>query len=284
MMRKYLFHKIMGFTLILAGFLACTAEQDVEPIVGTDNYPVATFTPSSASTSLAEGDTLIYSISTDIPIDRSITFNGVVKGGTATDGSDYIIEPAVLAPYTKSVDMYIIANEDDVPEANETVQFEIGAYSIADRYLLNPTTVKPVVNLTLANVNDPTLLTVLFEWPDHDTDIDIVVWSDTEDYPQTEWSDAGATTANPETDKSIWLSDPVGTYYINIMDWGAETFTYKFTLGHPDGSTQIIEGTFDTSDYTQYTEDVWTAWGGGYSSYRVLQVVNDGTSFVVTKL
>jgi len=272
----------MGLMLIVAGFAACTAEQDVEPIISPDSYPKVTFV-GAGGTSVTEGDTLEYVINIDKPIDRAITFTPTITGGTA-DADDYIIDPVVLQPYTKQAKLLIIANEDANPEAGETVQFEIGISSIADRYLVHPSTTKPTVTINISNVNDPTLLTVLFGWPDHDTDIDIVVWSDTEEYPLTEWSDQGATTANPESDKSIWLSDPVGTYYISIMDWGADPFDYTFTIGHPDGSVQVIEGNFDSSDYSQYTEDTWTAWGGGYPSYRVLKVENDGTSFTVTAL
>lgn len=272
-------YRIFGIALLATGLFACTAEQDVEPVISPDNKPAVTFTPSSSVTTLTEGDTLVYSIKTDKPIDRAVTFSAKINGGTAGE-EDFTIESAVLQPYTTSVDMYIIANSDDMPEASETFDIEIGAYSIADRYLLNPTTVNPTASFTITNVNDPTLLTVVFEWPDEDTDIDIVVFSETEG----EWSDQGATGHNPEVDKSIWLSDPTGTYYINIIDWDSDTFTYKFTIGHPDGTNEVIEGTFDTTDYSVYTRDNWTSWGGSYPSYRVLKVVNSGTGFTVTKL
>ncbi len=69
-----------------------------------------------------------------------------------------------------------------------------------------------------------------------------------------------------------------------IYNLATSSFDYTFTLGYPDGSVQIIEGTFDSDDLGKYTMDVWTAWGGGYASYRILKVVNDGTKFVVTAL
>ena len=47
---------------------------------------------------------------------------------------------------------------------------------------------------------------------------------------------------------------------------------------------KIIEGTFDSDNLGNYTEDICTAWGGGFSSYRILKVVNDGTKFIVTAL
>jgi hypothetical protein len=283
-MRKYFKYKIIGFVLILAGVVSCdTATQDVEPVISPANYPVASFATSSSSASLTEGDTLTYTITMDKMLDRAITFTAVITGGTA-DEDDLLAEPVVMNPYNNEVKLYIIANDDGFPEIDETLEFEIRVLSIAERYLLNQNTVFPSASLTLVNVNDPTLLTIAFSWPTDD-DMDIVTWSDTPDYPHTEWGDGGATGSNPEVDKSIWLSDPVGTYYVNIMDWDAGIeFDYTFTLGHPDGTLQIINGTFDGTDKSIYTNDQWTAWGGSYDSYRILKVVNDGTKFTVTSL
>jgi len=77
----------------------------------------------------------------------------------------------------------------------------------------------------------------------------------------------------------------VGTYYVNVMDWDAGIdFDYTFTLGYPDGSVEVITGIFTGTDKSGYVNDQWTAWGGSYDSYRILQVVNDGTKFTVTEL
>jgi len=284
MMRKFILYKLLGLALIVIGYAACnTASQDVEPVISPAGYPVPTFT-AVGTTSVDEGAVFKYTITLDKMLDRALTFSLVQTGGTATEEDDYIAEAAVLQPYTNSVELVISIIEDDFPEDNETLDFEVEISSLGERYLVNPSTVYPTGSLTLNNVNDPTLLTIVFSWPTED-DMDIVTWSDTEDYPMTEWGDGGATGSNPETDKSIWLSDPIGTYYVNIMDWDAGIdFDYTFILGHPDGSTQIITGTFTGTDKSGYTNDHWTAWGGSYDSYRVLKVVNDGTGFTVTKL
>jgi hypothetical protein len=283
-MKRFINYKILGLALIVSGVAACdTADQDVSPIVSPDSYPVATFTASSSNTSLVEGNAITYTITIDKPLDRALTFSAKVKGGTA-DEHDFVADAAVLAPYTTQTQLTINAVADDFPEANETLQLEIGVFGIADKYLLNPSTVNPSLDLTIVNLNDPTLLTIAFEWPDpnHNIDIDIVTWRGTT--PPRPWGDGGATGNNPEIDMSIWLEDPLGDYYVNIMDWGADPFTYKFTIGHPDGTIQIIEGTFNTADYSAYILDNWTAWGGSYESYRVLKVTNNGTGFVVTAL
>lgn len=285
-MRNLFKYLASGLILLLITFVSCdlieTAEQDASPVVSPDGYPLASFTTTNSSGTVTEGDTLVYTITINKPIDRSITFSAEQKSGTLTE-DDYKIIPAVLAPYTKTAQLMIVFFDDGFPSAVEkTGQFEVGVFGIAEHYLLNPAQTYPMVNVKVKNYNDPTLLTVIFSWPGS-ADYDMVVWSDTPAYPHTEWSDQGATTANPEVDKAIWLSDPPGTYYINVMDWDGPAFNYKFTLGHPDGSVQIIEGTFDRAAKT-YVEDGWTSWGGSYPSYRVLKVENNGTKFTVTKL
>ena len=283
-MKKYISYKIIGLALIVIGFAACdTASQDTEPIVSPDKNPLPTFT-ASGSNSVNEGSVFKYTITLDKMLDRSLTFTPIITGGTATDGDDFVIEPATLPPYTKTGELIVDVIADDVPETNETLTFTVEISSLGEKYLVNPATTFPTANLTLVNKNDPTLLTIVFSWPTED-DMDIVTWSDTDENPLTEWGDGGATGSNPEIDKSIWLSDPVGNYYVNIMDWDAGIdFNYTFTLGHPDGSVTTITGTFQGTDKSIYTNDPWTAWGGSYDSYRVLKVVNDGTKFTVTKL
>ncbi len=283
-MRKYIKFKIIGLALLLAAFAGCdTASEEVSPVISPDGYPVAVFNTDFTGSAVTEGDTVAYTITLDKMIDRSVTFTVTQIGGTAGD-HDWEVVNAVVEPYTLEAELLIIFPVDDVPgEEDMTFQAEIGATSLADKYLINPSVENPKVDWTLKSVNDPTLLTIMFSWPTEE-DIDIVTWSDTEDYPMTEWGDGGATGANPEFDKSIWLADPLGTYYVNIMHWGVPPFEYTFTLGHPDGSVQVITGTFDSDNLEDYTNDVWTAWGGEYDSFRVLSVQNDGEKFVVNPL
>lgn len=217
-------------------------------------------------------------------IDRALTFAAHQIGGSATEEADFTASTVVLQPYSTEVQMVIDFVADDFPENEEDAQFEIGIFGIAERYLIHPDVTNPInVDLKIQNQNDPEKLTIAMEWGDDHMDYDIVTWSDTEDYPMTEWGDGGATGSMPEIDKSIWLSDPVGTYYVNIMDWDGPAFDYKFSIGHPNGTVQFIEGTFDRSA-KEYINDAWTAWGGSYDSFRVLRVDFDGSSFTVTKL
>ncbi|MFZ5429977.1 MAG: hypothetical protein ACOZDD_07080 [Bacteroidota bacterium] len=280
--------KISGAILMVVSMVSCdmlrTAEQDVEAVVSPDKNPKVTYTANITGNSVTEGQKFIYTIKLDKPIDRALTFSAMQTGGTAVEEEDFLVSPVILQPYTTEAKLEIEIIADDYPEVEETASFEIGIFGIAERYLINPESTNPIkLDLKLVNKNDPGKLTIAFEWPDHSVDLDIVIWSDTEDYPMTEWGDAGATGNNPEIDKSIWLADPPGTYYVNIMDWDEDPFTYKFSIGHPNGTVQFIEGTFDRTKNT-YVNDLWTAWGGKYDSFRVLKVVHTGTSFTVTKL
>lgn len=280
--------KILGAILMIVSMVSCdmlrTAEQDVEDVVSPDGNPKVTYSANISGNSVTEGQKFIYTIKLDKPIDRALTFSAFQTGGTAIEEEDFVVAPVILQPYTTEVKLEIEIIADDFPEVEETASFEIGIFGIAERYLINPESTNPIkLDLKLVNKNDPGKLTIAFEWPNHNVDLDIVIWSDTEEYPMTEWGDAGATGNNPEVDKSIWLADPPGTYYVNIMDWDEDPFTYKFSIGHPNGTVQFIEGTFDRTKNT-YVNDQWTAWGGSYDSFRVLKVVHTGTSFTVTKL
>jgi hypothetical protein len=280
-MRKFFKYNILGLTLLLLSMVSCdTADQDTSPIASPDGYPVATFTTNISGTTLTEGDTLIYTITMDKMIERTITFDAHFIGGTASE-EDFVITKAIMQPYSTVTELMIVFNDDGIPSAtSKTAEFEIGVFGgVAERYLLNPSQTFPTTSITVNNFNDPTLLTIALSW-EVDEDIDMVTFSALEG----EWGDGGATAANPEIDHSIWLADPVGTYYVNIMDWGVDPFDYTFTIGHPDGSVQVITGTFDNTGST-YTVDNWTKWAGGpYESYRVLKVENDGSKFTVTKL
>ncbi len=284
-MKTYYKFTLLGILFVLFAFVGCDepqlAKQDASPIISPDDYPTVSITTSGDA---IEGATKTYTISISNTIDHKITFTPSVIGGTADDHDYAPLEAVTIEPYTTSVEFPITLINDFMAEDPETLEIQLEILPVSDRYLLRPGTVLDPISFTFDDYFDPTLLVIYFEW-DSGEDYDMVTWSDTTVYPHTEWGDGGATLANPEHDTSIWLSDPVGTYYVNVMEWwvGAD-FNYTFTLVHPDASIQIIEGTFTGSDLSGYTYDGWTAWGGEYPSYRVLEVVNDGTEFVVTAL
>lgn len=286
-MGKFLKYKIVGLALITASMISCdmveTAEQDASPVGSKDKYPIAEYKASITGSSFKEGQTLVYTIKLDKMIDRAITYTVTQTGGTA-DENDYTANNVVIQPYTTEATIEIAFIADDMPESEETLKLEIGVLGVAEKYMLNPSTVNPLaLDLKIVNQNDPDKLTLVFGWPDHTADYDLVTWSDTPDNPMTAWGDGGATGSDPEIDKSMDITDPDGTYYVNIMDWDAGPFTYTFSIGHPNGTNQVIEGTFDRST-TTYINDIWSAWGDPYDSFRVLKVVKSGSNYTVTKL
>ena len=112
-MRKYFKYKLIGLGLIIIGIAACdTAEQDVSPIISPDGKPEATF-DLVPGTTITEGDTVIYTITTDKKIERSITFSFQQTGGTATE-DDYVVIPGVIEPYKMSTQVTIITANDNV--------------------------------------------------------------------------------------------------------------------------------------------------------------------------
>lgn len=276
-MKKYIYFKLIGLALLIVSMAACdTADQEVSPVVSPDGYPVATYTLSSPSTSIVEGDTLIYIITTDKPIDRSITFSAEALSGTA-GAEDYIIIPTVLEPYTTEVKLYVVTVRDNMPEVTETLQLKIGgSFSIADRYLLNSRTVPVTVDMNIVNYNDPDVLTIAFGWPNPDDDIDCYALSGI-----NKWGSA-ATSANPEILTAIWPSDPNGTYYFGIDPYlvNEPILDYTISIGYPDQTVQFITGAFDTANLGSYTLDHY----GTAPIYRLLTIVNLDGVFTITNL
>ncbi len=289
MIRKF---KIVGLFLLTVGLASCeyveTAKQDAAQIASTDGYPTVTITPSVTGNSVNEGQTIVYTVKLSKAIDRSLSFAFKTVDGTV-DGDDFTSTasedaPLVIAPYTTEGKIEVQVSADNIPEGEETLKFEIGVYGLAERYLLNPESANPVTfDYKIANVNKAGSLTLTMFWEDDHSDYDFVIWSDTPANPMVEWGDGGATTHMPEKDMSILLTDPDGTYYVNIMDWDGDPFDYKFIWGVPGGAPAVLEGTFDRTA-TTYVNDIWTAWGGGYDSFRVLKIVKSGSNFTITKL
>jgi hypothetical protein len=162
-MRKIIWNKLIGLALLTVSFSACeTAEQETAPVISPDNKPTATITPLTSYSTITEGDTVIYNVSIDKIIDRSITVTARQVEGTV-DEDDYVVLPGVIQPYSNSTSVMIIFNADWDVEGAETAKFEFGVFGIADRYLLHTNTVNPTLNLTINNyVSD--VVNAYFGW------------------------------------------------------------------------------------------------------------------------
>lgn len=283
-MKIYSKIKYLGLALLLTGFVSCDSEeQSVDPIISPDYKPKVTVTSNYTGTA-KEGDNIVYTISFDKPIDRSVTFTPKIVGGTAELHEDFEIDETVtLEPYTKSVKFTVALTKEYLIEPTESIDIQLEIESIADKFLVHPDTKFAPIKINFTSYVDPTLLTINFAW-NNDLDMDMLIYSDTSTYPATLWGTGGATGANPEIDHSIWLEDPTGDYYVTILDWGeGVNFNYTFTLLHPNGTVQTITGTFDGTNYP-YTYFVGPSSWGSPNAYKILKVVNDGTKFVVTKI
>jgi len=276
---------IIGLVFLLGCFASCeteTAEQDPSEIISPDGNPTVTLTTDFSGTAM-EGETIDYTITFSKPLERAVTFTPTIIGGTA-DSHDFAeLESVTVQPYTTEATFSIILESDYLVESTETLDIQLEIQGIAEKYLVHPNTVIPEINISIDNVADPTLLTINFAW-DNDLDMDMLIYSDTSVYPATLWGTGGATGANPEIDHSIWLEDPVGDYFVTILDWGEGVdFNYTYTLGYPDGTSEVISGTFDGTNYPYEFFAGPSSWGSP-NAYKILKVVNDGTKFVVTAL
>ena len=162
-MKKYIKFKLLIFIAFLAiTAVSCNENDEPEPIISTEGYPVATFAVSN--TTVNEKDGLVtITITTDKMLTRGITFSAEQIGGTAVLHDDYDIVEATVAPFTNVATLLVKFYGDDVAEAAKTLKLQITTPSLANRYLLNPTTVLPSYNITINNFV-ANYLDVSFDW------------------------------------------------------------------------------------------------------------------------
>lgn len=242
-MRKNIWNKLIGLALFTVSFVACeTADQDTAPVISPDNKPTATFTPLTSYSTVTEGDTVIYNVSIDKTIDRSLTATARLVEGTA-DEDDFVVLSGIIKPYSTSASVMIIFNQDWDVEDSETVKFEFGVFSIADKYMLHTNTVNPSLSLTVDNyVSD--VLGVLVGWSQEVTMLD-TIWRDVDmgGWTMTIFDTVEVVTdAGDEIDWDIFVSEADG---FDISDpWSSNITDVAATgdnpeeleiVGYPDG-------------------------------------------------
>lgn len=279
-------YKVLGLAFIVIGMVACdTASQDAEPVISPEGYTTATFA-NATGTTVAEGDTIIYNITLDKTIDRSVTFNFKQTGGTA-NGDDYTVVPGVVAPYTKTAKLYIIFLEDYDFAATETLTGQIGVFSIADKYLVNSATVFPTLTATITNyVSD--IVDVVLSWHQEVTVQDIVEVELTAEeygneytYTVTDTVDIVVDVAD-EVDWDIFVLDSGG----DIVDAAATgSNPEELELNLPDGTYTIITdlwangllGYYDIvdTDLTMPITAVFTRQGTSLIDFEITQIPSE---------
>lgn len=281
--KQFIFSALSLTTLLFVGCQeepALTGQSTVE-VSQNVTGSVKLIAPLAATQTVNEGNEGKYTYTLNItnpqPVD--IIVHVKQKSGTAVRGEDFDYDDELtIKAYATSVTGNINIIKDEKFEATENFTLEIGG----DINISNASIPASTISFSILNFVGSTLK-ISFGW-DNANDYDMVTWNATKT-PLVGYGDGGATLANPEVDSSITLSSPVGTYYVNVMEWGEGVkFNYTFTIAVPGLNSQVITGTFDGTNVSQYTNDKWTNWGGSYDSFRVLKVVNDGTKFVVTKI
>lgn len=273
------------FTAVLAGFVVTSCDvndrEDVSDIGTTDNKPVISIT--TADSGAAEGNSVTIMITSDKPISNDIRFQASVTGGTVSEG-DYSLssESFALSKYTTSTELTVTFAADEMPELQENIEVSVNLYGgAANDFLVHESSTKEATfTFDVDNVVDPNDLIVALEWGENASDLDMFSFDGTYGEWDVQW-----TADHPEIKNLIWGSDDDGTYYLGIDPYevapGADTFDYKWSLGQPDGSVTIIEGTFDyTNRDTVYTTGNYQ----GTTAYLLVQVVKTGTTFVATPL
>jgi hypothetical protein len=263
-MKKYIYKALalLAFTGILA---SCYQEQDVEPVVPASTKAVITIERVDGLSSVSEGDTLEFVITSSKMLESSIDFSAILaETAVAEEEVDYAVIGGVLSPYSTSTTMQVVVLDDGFPEMSEKLAFEIDAASVGQNWQLNPESEVETVDVDVANINQEGVITIALTWPNHDDDLDMYIFSVEED---DDWGGFDAATgANPEINTNLWPSDPNGTYYVGIDPFHLEEAStpYTFHIGMEDGSVQIIEGVFDTSKIDSYAVD--------NGAYRLLQI------------
>ena len=147
---------ILSMFLLASIVVGCDAEkadQDVSALGSTDRYPTPTFTFSSGEISSNERDQtiIIYDVTLDRPTDRPIDFNWVIlESSTATEHDDFDVIGGTVPAFQTTTQILVTIYNDVVVEDTESLNLTIeSGPSLANKYLVNPDTVYPVLNLRI---------------------------------------------------------------------------------------------------------------------------------------
>lgn len=255
-MRKNLKYKIIGLALLIVGVLSCdTADQDVSPIVEPDDsYPLVTYTLETPGTTFNEGDTIVYTITTNRPISQALSFSIEVDTALSTvDELDYTVVPAVIQPWTTEAQLFIITNWDITPESNEVLAFEMGLYSLAVKYLIHPSNVNPTASFTITNFTSDEV-TLEFLW---DFGLDL-------------FGDGGLYSTGTYVDFDMFMSDAAG--YDPSDPWASVNWDYYAATGsHPE----VIDLTGMADGEYVFWFDLWANVFFGYGNTTDIPVTSN---------
>lgn len=262
MMKTLLKFKILGLALLAISFFACdSADQETSGVISPAIKPVATFTTDFTGTTINEGDTIIVTIKTDKWLDRALTFSARINSGTLSD-DDIEVTPGVISPYSDSTAVQVVFLKDWEVDDAETAVLEFGLFTVADRYLVNPTTVNKVINLTAVNNYVSDIMDITFT---HALPVDVYNIVDKEITLTTGYKiivrDTVPVAKNTNLiDFDFYIADAAGFDINNpgpntYADYGAATGAYPEVFhmeGYPDGE-YIIYAEIYANDLNKVT-------------------------------
>ena len=283
--------KILNISIILIAIVSLSIsgcyKTEVAPVVepGGYGYTTATFTTDFTGTEVSEGDTIIYTIKLSKPVDFDIPFSVKFTGNNPDDIS---YEDVKIPAYEDSASLMIVFVADDIPELDQDITIEIGDFDLGTKYQLVNTT-NPVLNLKLKNVNNPGGLTIAMSWPDDNDDWDGLLIDEAGAGDPNGWGYdyvgyMGATGNDPEI--LLFLEDfygywtaADGVYYLDVDPWDVSASTTDFTMsvGHPDGTVEFFNFTFDMAKAN--AGDYPMTW-----AYSTLKIVKTGLTYEVSLL
>ena len=249
-MRKISKYSILGLFLVLLGFASCdmlrTAEQDAMPVVEpNDTYPViASFTMDNTGT-ITEGDTIVYTLKMNKPIDRSLTFTPVVQSGTKlVEHEDFdILGPVTIAPWETEGKLVVYTYADAVPEEAKDLIITFKMTSLAEKYLVHPDNVFPEITTSVTNYKSPNLI-MEFHWA---KDIDL--------------GEDGVYSTSNNVDFDAIISTAEG---FDINDpWATDVGIYQGATGNEPEVIELAPGMLEDGEYI-----VWfDLWSNGFAGY-----------------
>ncbi len=273
-MKKYKFH-IISMLLVMFTMFGCEEQEIADPI-SPDGYPTATFTTDFTGTEITEGDKILYTITLDKMLAEDIIFTLKLNAENTVNENDISYpETVTIVAYSTEATFEIIIIDDNYVELDENLKFELGVFDLAKKYLLNPNTKNPVLDLTVKspNPNSTTALTVGTEWPNHDDDWDIYIF----DRNGTKMTgNDGATGADPELNTFLNTAAD-GTYYVELDAYAVEeeVTNFAFTFGKPDGTIEVINLAFNMASSANYPVG---------EAYRAIKIEKVGTTYTCTAM
>src|SRR5699024_1104191 len=205
--------------------------------------------------SVTEGDTLIYNISLDKPLEKPVSF-GLTQAGGDSNADDYIAPDIEIPAFEgdTTFQFQVIFPVDDIPEESETISYTIESRGVGTKYSLNPDSkFTSMEGLSIENHNNPNGLSVVLDWENPADDLDLYGYV----YVGGTYLglENGATGDRPETILEVNGLAGVWYYSIDPYEYEQPVINYSFAIGYPDQTVEFYEGSFDASNVTKQDDE-----------------------------